>query len=226
MTRGGAEDGGGGGGVHGDGGGRGSGGRAGNEDDNPLVELAEMRRVIERQSKQMQEMQRLIMANATAGGGGSGNRGGGWGEYGVAQHANFGPIAVAVAVATAVMAGENSALRSLPTLGLAVVVVAAVATAVVAGENMALRSMPTLGLATEALLNRLAHRRGFGLAEARSEIMRRRTNMQSLSQRLQKTKGVDVCGLKRCGRFRGGRSSRGYESPVCHTSSRCRLSAT
>ena len=40
------------------------------------------------------------------------------------------------------------------------------------------------------------------------------------------TKGVDVCGLKRCGRFRGGRSSRGYESPVCHTSSRCRLSAT
>ena len=31
------------------------------------------------------------MANATAGGGGSGNRGGGWGEYGVAQHANFGP---------------------------------------------------------------------------------------------------------------------------------------
>ena len=83
MTRGGAEDGG--------GGGRGSGGRAGNEDDNPLVELAEMRRVIERQSKQMQEMQRLIMANATAGGGGSGNRGGGWGEYGVAQHANFGP---------------------------------------------------------------------------------------------------------------------------------------
>ena len=89
MTRGGAEDGGGGGGVHGDGGRRGSGGRAGNEDDNPLVELAEMRRVIERQSKQMQEMQRLIMANATAGG--SGNRGGGWGEYGVAQHANFGP---------------------------------------------------------------------------------------------------------------------------------------
>ena len=139
-------------------------------------------------------------------------------------------LAVAVAVATAVMAGENSALRSLPTLGLAVVVVAAVATAVVAGENMALRSMPTLGLAsimaTEALLNCLAHRRGFGLAEARSEIMRRRTNMQSLSQRLQKTKGVDVCGLKRCGRFRGGRSSRGYESPVCHTSSRCRLSAT
>ena len=102
-------------------------------------------------------------------------------------------------------------------------------TAVVAGENMALRSMPTLGLAsimaTEALLNCLAHRRGFGLAEARSEIMRRRTNMQSLSPRLQKTKGVDVCGLKRCGRFRGGRSSRGYESPVCHTSSRCRLSA-
>lgn len=81
-------------------------------------------------------------------------------------------------------------------------------------------------MATEALLNCLAHRRGFGLAEARSEIMRRRTNMQSLSQRLQKTKGVDVCGLKRCGRFRGGRSSRGYESPVCHTSSRCRLSAT
>ena len=88
----------------------------------------------------------------------------------------------------------------------------------VAGENMALRSMPTLGLATEALLNRLAHCRGFGLAEARSEIMRRRTNMQSLSPRLQKTKGVDVCGLKRCGRFRGGRSSRGYESPVCQCS--------
>ena len=122
-------------------------------------------------------------------------------------------LAVAVAVATAVMAGENSALRSLPTLGLAVVVVAAVATAVVAGENMALRSMPTLGLATEALLNRLARRRGFGLAEARSEIMRRRTNMQSSSPRLQKTKEVDVCGLKRCGRFRGGRrSSRGHES--------------
>ena len=102
-----------------------------------------------------------------------------------------------------------------------------VATAVVAGENTALRSMPTLGLATEALLNRLAHRRGFGLAEARSEIMRRRTNMQSSSPRLQKTKEVDVCGLKRCGRFRGGRrSSRGHESPVGHTSSRSRLSAT
>ena len=101
-----------------------------------------------------------------------------------------------------------------------------VATAVVAGENMALRSMPTLGLATEALLNRLAHCRGFGLAEARSEIMRRRTNMQSSSPRLQKTKEVDVCGLKRCGRFRGGRrSSRGHESPEGHASSRSRLSA-
>jgi hypothetical protein len=49
---------------------------------------------------------------------------------------------VAVEVATAVVAGENTALRSMPTLGLAVAV--AVATAVMmAGENTALRSLPT-----------------------------------------------------------------------------------